>query len=77
MPRFFFRNYVNGQWMSKDGRGREFASPREACTFAVRRVPGLLRKELRLNANTYLSTEVSDGERTRFIIRGKITSEKA
>jgi hypothetical protein len=39
--------------------------------------PGLLRKILRLDANTYLSTEISDGKRTLVIIRGKITSEKA
>jgi hypothetical protein len=76
MPRFYFRQYINGQQMAKDGKGREFASLPEACTHAVRRAPGLLRKSLRPEANTYLHTEISDGERTRFIIRGKITSEK-
>jgi hypothetical protein len=50
--------------MAKDRKGREFASLAEACTYAVRRAPGLLRKILRLDANTYLSTEISDGERT-------------
>lgn len=70
MPKFYFRHYVNGQWIT-NWRAREFASPSEACTYAVRRAPDLLRKMLRLNTNTYLSTEVSDGERTRFIIRGK------
>jgi hypothetical protein len=62
--------------MAKDRKGREFASLTEACTYAVRRTPGLLRKTLRLDANTYLSTEISDGERTLFVIRGKVTSEK-
>ena len=76
MPQFYFRQYVNGQRMAKDREGREFASPAEACTYAVRRAPGLLRKTLRSDANTYLSTELSDGERTLFIIRGKVTSEK-
>jgi hypothetical protein len=76
MPQFYFRQYVNGQWMAKDWKGREFASLSEACTYAVRRAPGLLRKTLRLDANTYLSTEISDGERTLSIIRGKVTSEK-
>jgi hypothetical protein len=75
MPQFYFRQCMNGQQMAKDG-GREFASLAEACTYAVRRSPGLLRKILRLDANTYLSTEISDGERTLFIIRGKVTSEK-
>jgi hypothetical protein len=76
MPKFYFRHYVNGQWITENWRGA-FTSPSEACTYAVRRAPDLLRKVLRLNMNTYLSTEVSDGERTRFIIRGKITSERA
>ncbi|MET4072667.1 hypothetical protein ABID58_007496 [Bradyrhizobium sp. S3.2.6] len=76
MPRFYIRQYINGQQMAKDQKGREFANAAEACTYAVRRAPGLLRKIMRPQANTFLSTEVSDGERTRFIIRGKVTSEK-
>ncbi len=77
MPKFYFRHYVNGQWITNGFRGREFASPSEACTYAVSCIPDLLRRVLRLDTNTYLSTEVSDGERTRFIIRSKVTSEKA
>ena len=76
MPRFYFRQYINGQQTAKDWTGREFVSNAEACTYAVRRTPGLLRKFLRTDANTFLSTEISDGERTLFIIRGKITCEK-
>ena len=76
MPRFYFRQYVNGQQMAKDRRGREFADPAEACMYGVRSVPGLLRKNMRPRVNTYLSTEISDGNRTLFIIRGKVTSEK-
>jgi hypothetical protein len=80
MTRFYFRQHMNGQRMAKDREGHEFASLAEACTYAVRRVPGLLRKILRLDTNldtnTYLSTEISDGERTLSIIRGKVTSEK-
>jgi len=59
MPKFYFRQYMNGQQMAKDQEGREFASLAEACTYAVRRAPGLLRKTLSLDANTYLSTEIS------------------
>lgn len=76
MPQFYFRQHVNGRQMAKDHKGREFASAAEARTYAVRCAPGLLRKTLRLDANTYLSTEISDGERTLYIIRGKVTSEK-
>jgi hypothetical protein len=76
VPRFYFRQYLNGQQMAKDQTGREFVSTAEACTYAVRRSPGLLRKILRSDGNTYLSTEISDGERTLFIIRGKVICEK-
>jgi hypothetical protein len=62
--------------MAEDRKGREFGNAAEACTHAVRRVPGLLRKYLRLETNTYLATEVSDGERRRCVIRGKVTFEK-
>jgi hypothetical protein len=44
MPQFYFRQYTNGQQMAKDQEGREFASLAEACTYAVRRAPGLLKK---------------------------------
>jgi hypothetical protein len=76
MPRFYFRQSINGQRMAKDQEGREFTNVAQACIHAVRRAPGLLRKILRPQANTYLSTEISDGERTQFIIRGKVTCEK-
>jgi hypothetical protein len=76
MTRFYFRQHMNGLRMAKDREGHEFASLAEACAYALRRVPGLLRKILRLDTNTYLSTEISDGERTLSIIRGKVTSEK-
>jgi hypothetical protein len=41
--------------------------------------PALLRKTLRLNANTYLSTVISDGEQPSLLSRdyqGKVTTEK-
>jgi hypothetical protein len=75
MPQFYFRQYINGRQMPKDLKGGTFAGPTEARTHAVRRAPGLLRKNLRPEG-AYLSTEVSDDDKTRFIIRGKITSEK-
>jgi hypothetical protein len=76
VTRFYFRQHVNGKPMAKDRRGREFASAAEACTYGVRRAPALLRKILRPPANTFLGTEISDGKRTLFIIRAKVTCEK-
>ena len=77
MPRFYFRQYINGQLMAKDKKGRQFATTSEACTYAVRRAPTFSEKIVLSDANTFLTTEVSDGEHTRFFIRGKVISEKA
>lgn len=78
MPRFYFHHYVNGQRLAKDPRGRLFGDATEACSYALRHAPRLLNRRLQsLPKNTYLGTVVSDGKRTLFIIRGKITSEKA
>jgi hypothetical protein len=71
MPRFYFRQYINGQRMAKDHEGREFANVAEACIHAVRRAPGLLRKILRPQSNTYLSTEISDGSGPTLLLGGK------
>ena len=78
MPRFYFQQHMNGRRLAEDRRGRLFGNAAEACTYALCRTPRLLNKNLRSTPkDTYLSTEVSDGKRTLFIIRGKITSEKA
>ncbi|SED17763.1 DUF6894 family protein [Bradyrhizobium erythrophlei] len=78
MPRFYFQQHMNGRRLVADRRGRLFGNVAEACGYARCRAPRLLSKALRsAPKDTYLSTEVSDGNRTLFIIRGKITSEKA
>jgi hypothetical protein len=78
MPQFYFQQHMNGQRLEEDTRGRLFGNVAEACTYALCRAPRLLNRKLRSTPrDTYLSTEVSDGKRTLFIIRGKITSEKA
>jgi hypothetical protein len=77
MPQFYFRQYINGRQLAKDQRGRQFGSVAEARVYALCRAPSLISKTLRsTGSDTYLSTEISDGERTLFIIRGKVTSEK-
>jgi hypothetical protein len=52
MPKFYFRQYVNGQQMAKDQEGREFAS----LPFAAR--PAFLEKpsawmRIRISAQRY------------------------
>ncbi|MEA2882884.1 MAG: hypothetical protein QOH32_2140 [Bradyrhizobium sp.] len=73
MPQFYFNRYVNGRRLPTDRRGREFTSEEEARTYAVWRMPALLRKTLRsARTDIFIATEVSDGERTLCIVRGKL-----
>jgi hypothetical protein len=73
VPQFYFNLYVNGRRLPNDRRGIQFASEQEARTYAVCRTPALLRKTLRsATTDIYLATEVSDGERTLCIVRGKL-----
>jgi hypothetical protein len=73
MPQFYFNQYVNGRGLPNDRHGRQFISEEEARTYAVWRTPALLRKILRsATTDIYLATEVSDGERTLCIVRGKL-----
>jgi hypothetical protein len=73
MPQFYFNRYVNGRWLPNDRSGCQFTSEQDARTWALWRTPALLRKTLRAaTTDIYLATEVSDGERTLCIVRGKL-----
>jgi hypothetical protein len=75
MPRFYFHQHLNGQF-AEDRRGRQFANAKEACEHAVHRTPAALRKTADAGCDTHLATEISDGERTVAIVRGKVIIEK-
>jgi hypothetical protein len=75
MPRFYFHKHLNGQTVS-DRRGTSLRSENEACAHAVRCTYLALRKSVSGGKNTYLAWEVSDGERTIYVVRGKIVIEK-
>jgi hypothetical protein len=59
-----------------DREGKVLRDAGEACASAVKRIPGRLRTAIRYKTTNHLATEVSDGERTLFIIRGKIIVER-
>ena len=48
----------------------------DACAHAVRRTPLALRKSVSRAKDTYPAWEVSDGERTICVVRGKIIIER-
>jgi hypothetical protein len=77
MGRFYFHRHLNGQRAS-DQKGVLLDGGGAACAYAVRRMPETLKRALRQRrANVHAATEVSDGTRTLYIIRGKIIVEKS
>ncbi|MGY8676527.1 hypothetical protein Q2941_01715 [Bradyrhizobium sp. UFLA05-153] len=76
MKRFFFHRYLNGR-LAEDRRGLQFENVDEACAHAVHCTPAVLQKNVRPATNIHLATEVSDGERTLCVIRGKVLIERS
>jgi hypothetical protein len=75
MPRFYFHKHLNGQTV-RDRRGTSLRNENEAFAHAVRCTPLALRKSVSRVKDTYLAWEVSDGERTTCVVRGKVVIEK-
>jgi hypothetical protein len=75
MPKYYFHRQINGQTLP-DRRGISFRDETEACARAVRCTPLTLRKSASRRRNTYVAVEVSDGERTLYVVRGKLIIEK-
>jgi hypothetical protein len=76
MQRFYFHQRANGRLL-EDQLGLQFATSDEARAHAMHLTPAILRRIVRAtDANTYLSTEVSDGTRTLCVIRGTVIIER-
>ena len=75
MPRFYFHMHLNGHTVA-DRRGTLLRDENEACAHAVHCTPLALRNSLSSGKNTYLAWEVSDGERTIYVVRGNVVIEK-
>ena len=75
MSRFYFHKHLNGQSVP-DRRGISLRNKIEACAHAVRCTPLALRKSVSREKNTDLAWEVSDGERTIYVVRGTVVIEK-
>jgi hypothetical protein len=48
-----------------------------ACYRAVQRTPANLKMAEQYSRNTHVATEITNGKRTLFIVRGKVTVERA
>jgi hypothetical protein len=75
MPRYFFHQHVRGQ-KTEDPRGTLLPTDGAACYRAVQRTPAGLKSAEQLSRNTYVSTEVTDGKRTLFVVRGTVIVER-
>jgi len=71
MRRYFFHEHVSGQ-KTEDKRGKLFLTESAACHRAMQRMPTGLKKAGDCSHNTYVATEVTDGNRTLFVVRGTV-----
>jgi hypothetical protein len=75
MPRYFFHEHVRDQ-RNEDLSGTILPTNRAACHRAMQRTPRNLKKAEDLSCDTYVATEITNGQRTLFVVRGKITVER-
>ena len=74
MKRFYFHRQLNGH-LIEDQKGLRFGNEEAACRYAVRRAAAFIGKARDIT-DTHLGIEVSDGSRTRCIVKASIVVEK-
>jgi hypothetical protein len=75
MPRFYFHHRSNGQ-LKEDQRGLQFPNADKALTHAMSRTSDVFGRILSSTENTYLTIEVTNGERSLCVVRGTVTIER-
>ena len=75
MPRFYFHHRSNGR-LAEDQHGLQFPNAEEASAYAIRRTSDVLGQTLSSTINTYLTIEVTNGERSLCVIRGTVIIER-
>ena len=75
MPRFYFHHRSNGQ-LNEDQRGLQFPNADKALAHAIRRTSDVLGRILSSTENTYLTIEVTNGERSLCVVRATVTIER-
>lgn len=73
--RYFFHQHVRGQKI-EDSLGELLSSDGAACDRAAQRIPADLQRAVVLSQNTYVATEVTNGNRTLFVVRGTVIIER-
>jgi hypothetical protein len=62
--------------LKEDQRGLQFPNADKALTHAMRRTSDVLGRILSSTENTYLTIEVTNGERSLCVVRGTVTIER-
>jgi hypothetical protein len=75
MPRYYFHQHVRGE-KTEDQRGELCPTHAAACQRAAERMPAGLKRAAERSRNTYVTTEVTDGIRTLFVVRGTVIVER-
>jgi hypothetical protein len=75
MPTYYFHQHLNGLRILEDAIGLAFAGDKEACEHALHQIALALKESADPRRDTYLAIEISDGERTLGVIRGKVIME--
>ncbi|WP_157083629.1 DUF6894 family protein [Bradyrhizobium manausense] len=75
MPRYFFHHHVRGQKI-EDPLGELLPTDEAACHRAAQRMPADLTRSAVPSNNTYVATEVTNGNRTLFVVRGTVVVER-
>jgi hypothetical protein len=74
MHRYYFHDHLD-ETVTMDSKGALFRDDETAVRHAVQRTHTLLRGAIRRNAGIDTTTEISNGERTLYVVRGKIPAE--
>lgn len=75
MSQFYFHKSTDGLTVP-DPAGLPFNTVDDACTHAFLGIPADLTKMMGSMRDIFVATEVSDGNRVCYVVRGKITIEK-
>ena len=75
MPRFYFHHCSNGH-LVEDQQGLQFPNAEEASAYAIRHTSDVLGQTLSSTVNTYLTIEVTNGERSLCVVRGTVIIER-
>ena len=74
MQGYFFHQHVRGQ-RTEDSRGKLCVTDAAACHRAAQEIPACLERAAVRSRNTYVATEVTNGNRTLFVVRGTVIVE--